>query len=263
LRIFIIAIEDPLYTAPFVKHIIGKRTNEIVGLAIARGDRLTVGRKKSKLIYLFSLLLIMGIRPFYKSAIIILRFRLFRMLSQVFTIFSDRSLFAYAKQKGIKTFKISSPNDRCFLRELRKLNIDVIINQSQNIIKKELLAIPKLGVINRHNALLPRNRGRLSPFWALYKDEKQTGVSIHFVNERIDAGEIIVQEKFDISVKDTVYSIVKKCYEIAPIAMLKSLEKLENGVKDYISNNDLEATYNSIPRLKDAWKFRIRRILYL
>jgi methionyl-tRNA formyltransferase len=45
-----------------------------------------------------------------------------------------------------------------------------------------------IGVINRHNALLPKNRGRLTPFWVLYKGEKETGVSIHFIDEGIDSG---------------------------------------------------------------------------
>jgi len=58
------------------------------------------------------------------------------------------------------------------------------------------LNIPKIGVLNRHNALLPKNRGRLTPFWVLYKGETETGVSIHFVTEDLDAGDIIVQKKF-------------------------------------------------------------------
>lgn len=73
------------------------------------------------------------------------------------------------------------------------MDVDLIINQNQNILKKELLSIPKIGVINRHNALLPKNMGRLTPFWVLYKGEKVSGVSIHFVTEELNAGDIIVQ----------------------------------------------------------------------
>src|SRR6056297_3998910 len=61
----------------------------------------------------------------------------------------------------------------------------------------------------RSGDLLPKNRGRLTPFWVLYKGEKETGVSIHFVTEGIDAGEIIVQKKFPITSKDTFNTIVK------------------------------------------------------
>ena len=86
--------------------------------------------------------------------------------------------------EGIKTFEIENPNSKKFLNEPRKLDPDIIINQSQSIIKEGLLQVPKIGVINRHNALLPKNRGRLTPFWVLYKGEKETGVSIHFVDEK-------------------------------------------------------------------------------
>ena len=113
---------------------------------------------------------------------------------------------------------------------LDSLNIDIIINQSQSIIKKQLLKIPRIGIINRHNALLPKNRGRLTPFWVLFNKEKETGVSIHFVDEGIDSGDIIIQKKFDIENKDNFNSIVKKNYDFASIAIIEALKILENDL---------------------------------
>jgi hypothetical protein len=52
----------------------------------------------------------------------------------------------------------------------------------------------------------------------------------------------------------------KKNYELAPLAMLEALEKLERGEADYIKNNDSIATYNTTPTLKQAWQFRKRRM---
>ena len=120
------------------------------------------------------------------------------------------------------------------------------------------MKIPSIGVINRHNALLPKNRGRLTPFWVLYKQEKETGVSIHFVEEGIDSGDIIVQKRFPISPKDTFSSIVKKNYEIAPKAMVEAIDILEKGNYHLISNEGRLATYNSVPTLKEAWSFRFK-----
>ena len=172
----------------------------------------------------------------------------------------DPTILGYAKMKGIATFKIETPNNLEFLEKLKKLNPDIIINQSQNILKKELLEIPTIGVINRHNALLPKNRGRLSPFWVLYKGEKETGVSIHFVEEALDSGDIIVQEKYPVTEKDNFNTLVKKNYQLAPKAMLMAIDLLENGYKDFIPNNDNQATYNTTPTLKEAWQYRKRRI---
>jgi len=253
-------MDDPVQTNRFIRYIIDNRKKDIVGLAMTKGNRMTVGKKRSKFVYLITLLLIMGLPSFLKNSIITLSHKLKKILHSIH-LYKDPTNYGYVKKMGIPVFKIRSANSQKFLEKLRKLEPDVVINQSQNIIKKKLIDIPTIGVINRHNALLPKNRGRLSPFWVLYKQERKTGISIHFVNEGIDSGCIIVQEKFNITKKDTFNSIVKKNYEIAPIAMLKALNKLESGKKMFISNNNDEATYNTVPELKHAWAYRKRRFI--
>lgn len=260
MRLFIITMDDPVQTQAFIKHIIDHRQKSIVGLAVTKGDRLTIGKSISKITYLFSLLLIMGLPVFVKNSWITLTFRIKKKLSQV-GITKNPSITEYAKSKGIPVFNIKTPNSSSFREKLKNLNIDIIINQSQNIIKKELLEIPKICIINRHNALLPKNRGRLSPFWVLYHQEKESGVSIHFVEEGIDSGDIIVQKKYKVSAKDNFNTLVKKNYEIAPLAILEALDKLERGDTDFLPNDDVAATYNSTPHFKHAWIYRKRRIL--
>lgn len=258
MRIFIITMDDPIQTRSFIKYIIDHCKSDIVGLAVSKGDRLTIGKQRSKFVYIISLLLIMGIPAFIKNSWITLTDKIIKNLSKK-GLTKDPSIFTYAKSHGIPIWDIKTPNSKKFLKELKKLNPDVIINQSQSIIKKELLEIPKIGVINRHNALLPKNRGRLTPFWVLYKQETETGVSIHFVEEGIDSGEIIVQKRFNISSKDTFNSIVKKNYEIAPKAMLEAIKILEKGNYQLIPNDDKKATYNTVPTLQEAWSYRTQK----
>lgn len=260
MRIFIITMEDPVYTMPFLKEVIDMRRDDIIGVATAKGDRLKIGKKRSKLVYLISLLLIMGVPYFLKYSWITLKFKLGLKLFAFGLVKESPSILFYAKQKGIKTFELGSPNAKSFLEELRMMEPDLIIHQSQNIVKTELLSIPKIGTLNRHNALLPKNRGRLTPFWVLFKKEKETGVSIHFVEEGLDSGPIIVQEKFDVPKGAGFNQIVKKNYEIAPKAMLKAIDLLEEGHKDFIANPDEEATYNTVPSFKEAWNYRINRL---
>ena len=257
MRIFIITMDDPVQTRSFIQHIIDHRKNDIVGLAVSKGDRLTIG-KRSKLVYIFSLLLIMGVPAFVRNAWITVFDKVQKKLSKI-GLAKNPSILNYAKSQGIPVWDIKTPNNKMFQEELKALNPDVIINQSQSIIKKDLLNIPNIGVINRHNALLPKNRGRLTPFWVLYKQEKETGVSIHFIEEGIDSGDIIVQKKFSISSKDTFSSIVKKNYEIAPLAMLEALDILEQDNYDLLPNDDDLASYNSVPTLKEAWRFFLKR----
>lgn len=259
MRIFIITMDDPVQTKDFIRQIIDARCSDIVGLAVSSGDRLTLSKGKSKFAYIISLFLIMGPWHFSKNSLISIIHKIKKAGSK-FTLFEDPTIANIARKSGIPVFKIKTPNSKSFIERMRTIQPDVIINQSQSIIKKELLTIPSIGVLNRHNALLPKNRGRLTPFWVLYKGEKETGVSIHFVDEGLDSGEIIVQEKYLVSSKDTFNSLVKKNYEIAPNAMLKALKMVENGKSDLICNDDNFATYNSTPSLKQAFQYRMRRI---
>jgi len=257
MRIFIITMDDPVLTKDFIKYILDKRKADIIGLAVPSGDRLTLSKGKSKYKYIFSLLLIMGVYHFVKNVLISLIHK-FKKKANQFNLVKDPTIIGYAKDNNIPTYKIDNPNNIEFRETLIKLKPDIIINQSQSIIKKDLLKIPSIGVLNRHNALLPKNRGRLTPFWVLFKEEKETGVSIHFVEEGLDSGDIIVQKKFKVGKKDSFNSLVKKNYEIAPKAMLEAISLLESNQEEFISNDDNLATYNSTPSLMEAWSYRVK-----
>ena len=255
MKIFIITMDDPVFTRGFIKEIIEHRSHDIVGLAVSKGGRMKIGKQRSKIIYALSLMLIMGLPFFIENSIKTIVFKLKKTLHKAHLTTSP-SITSIAEKHGIKTWSTNSPNSDEFKNILKDLKPDVIISQSQHILKKELLSIPTIGVLNRHNALLPKNRGRLTPFWVLFRKEKESGVSIHFVNEEIDAGEIVVQERFEIETNETFESLVKKNYQYAGKAMLKALTILEEGKKDFIENNETEATYNTVPSFKDARQFR-------
>lgn len=185
-------MDDPLYTIPFIKGIINERKKDICGLAlVTKGDRLSVQKKQSKFEYLIALIIILGPILYFENIFKVLSYRLRSKLSKIIPFISSPSILYSAEKNNIPTYVVSNPNEKEFLNTLKDIQPDVIINQSQSILKKDLLSIPRIGIINRHNALLPKNRGRLTPFWVKFKKEKQTGVSIHFVNEKIDEGDII------------------------------------------------------------------------
>ena len=256
MRIFIITMDDPVQTYNFIASIIKNRKDQVVGLAVSKGDRLTLPKGRSKITYLLSLLLIMGPRAFIKNVLVSIKFKMNKKLASRGWV-KDPSIAALAEEYGIPTHRIKTPNSKAFREKLESMDLDVIINQSQSIIKRGLLDIPKIGVLNRHNALLPKNRGRLTPFWVLFKKEMETGVSIHFVEEGIDSGDIVVQKKYEVSRKDTFNSLVKKNYQLAPAAMEEALVALENGQTDFIDNDDDQATYNTVPTFKEALQYRL------
>jgi len=257
MKIFIITMEDPLFTIPFLKRVILAKKDNICGLALVKkGNRLTVRKHQSKFEYIITLLIILGPFYFIKNSLKTYNYKIKIRLSKYFKSINSPDIVHFANQLNVPTFIIQNANNAEFLSKLKRMNPDIIINQSQNILRKELLSIPKVGIINRHNALLPRNRGRLTPFWVKYKKEEETGVSIHFVNEKVDAGAIIHQEKFKVKKTDSIENIVNKNYEVAFHAMIKAIDKLEKGSNDFIENDDSKATYNSIPSIKDAINYR-------
>lgn len=257
MKVFIITMDDPVQTRDFIKYVIDNTQHEIVGLAEARGDRLTIGKNRSKIGYLFALMVIMGLPYFIQNVLVTISDKIKKKLAK-FGLAKDPSIGSYAEAKGIKTFRIKTPNSKKFKEELKALEPDVVINQSQSIIKQDLIDIPRLGIVNRHNALLPKNRGRLTPFWVLNKGEKASGVSIHFVTEGIDAGDVIVQEEYALEANDRFKTLVNRNYKIAPVAMVKALDILAAGQTEFLPNDDAIATYNTVPTFKDALNYRKR-----
>lgn len=251
-------MDDPIQTYDFIKNIIDERGSDIVGLAVPNGDRLTLSKGKSKYEYIFSLFLIMGPYYFVRNSWKAIIHKVLRKISK-YGIVKDPTIIGYANSKGIETKMVNSPNNKKFRDYLVSLDLDIIINQSQSFLKKELLKIPKIGVLNRHNALLPKNRGRLTPFWVLFKRELKTGVSIHFVEESLDSGDIIIQKEYEVSNKDTFNSLVIKNYELATIAMIEALQILEQKKYLLLENDCKQATYNTTPTLKEAIRYRFRK----
>lgn len=257
-------MNDPMYTIPFMKDILDAYHDDIsLVVTVTKGDRMTLSKGKSKFEYLLSLLLIMGLYKFIKSVLIQIVFKLRVKLSEHIKFITSPELSYYAQKRGLGAINITNPNAKSFLEILKEIEPDLIINQSQAILKKGILSIPKIGVLNRHNALLPKNRGRLTPFWVMLHGEEYTGVSIHFMNEDLDAGPIIVQKKYKVEPKDTFNTLVKKNYQIASKAMIEAIAALREGFDSFIENSNDNASYNSTPRLRDALKYRmmmIRRI---
>lgn len=262
MRIVILAMDDPLYTNQFIKQIIDKKQKDIVGFFyVSKGNRMTIRKDQSRISYMFALFLIMGPVYFILNSLTTLRHKFQCVLSQKTRLIPDPMVKAYSEKKGIPSFQIGNPNHPDSLCIIRDLRPDVIINQSQSIIKKSLIDIAQIGVINRHNALLPRNRGRLTPFWILYNNEVETGVSIHFVNEGIDDGDIIIQKKYKVRETDTFNSLVKKNYKLADSAIIEALDKLSLKNCTLIQNDINQATYNTTPDIRHAWTYRKKRIL--
>ena len=137
---------------------------------------------------------------------------------------------------------------RCY-QELVRRNITQTENKPDirfcigltEIIPKQLLEVP---CINIHPALLPKYRGRYSIPHAIFNGEKYTGATIHFMNEGIDTGSIILQEKIKIEDNDTAQIVWDKFLVVGTELFGKFLDLWLSGEKiPSVPQNEKEATY--------------------
>jgi folate-dependent phosphoribosylglycinamide formyltransferase PurN len=257
MKIFIATMDEPFYMNLFIAKVLESRKDDIIGLVTSKGTRLTTKRGRFDPSYAITLCVIMGLKNSIKKILYTINFKIKKKLSRFLLFIESPSITQKAKHLGIPTWEVESVNDDKFIDMLETLKPDVIINQTQEILNKRFIGVPPKGVLNRHASLLPRNRGRLTPFWILLNGEKETGVSIHFVTPKIDQGDIIVQRKIIVDDDDDFSSLVQKGYDIVPDLMLEALEKIEKGSYDVIFNDPDKASYNSIPTLMDALRYRI------
>jgi methionyl-tRNA formyltransferase len=119
-----------------------------------------------------------------------------------------RSAKTLATRAGIPTYQPKTLKDEGALRLVRQLAPDLLLSISYGkIIPRAILDVPRFGAVNLHGSLLPEYRGRFCPVWAVMNGERQTGVTLHRIEEGIDTGDIIAQDAFPIADTDTGYSV--------------------------------------------------------
>jgi len=137
----------------------------------------------------------------------------------------------YALEKGFTIYqpeKIRKNEE--FINTIRDLKPDIIcVVAYGKILPKAILEIPKLGCVNIHPSLLPKYRGPAPIQWAVLNGDKQTGVSIMYLNEGMDTGDIILQEKMEIGEEETTGELWQRASEKGSELIVEALKQIEKG----------------------------------
>lgn len=99
-----------------------------------------------------------------------------------------------AKSLGVPVQVLDDYHSDDSLEKIRNGNADLGIVFGTNIIKESVFGIPRLGSINLHQGLAPFYRGGPPVFWELFNDEKEVGLTVHFVASKVDTGDIVLQK---------------------------------------------------------------------
>ena len=128
---------------------------------------------------------------------------------------------------GIDLFVEKNINDNSFRKKIKKYNCDLFVSMSfDQIFMKETFNIPEKGTINCHAGKLPLYRGRNILNWALINGESEFGITVHFIDEGIDTGDIIEQETFEITLKDDYKTLLEKAYIYCPKLLIKAINSI-------------------------------------
>ncbi|CAF0695906.1 methionyl-tRNA formyltransferase [Candidatus Methylacidithermus pantelleriae] len=132
--------------------------------------------------------------------------------------------------------------------QLRYLQPDVLLVCSYGqIVSKDVLEVPKVAALNVHGSLLPRHRGASPVQAAILHRDRETGVTVIWMDEGIDTGDILLAEKAMVRSTDTAQTLGERLSRMAPRVLLKALELLEEGKAPRIPQDPKLATY--APRL--------------
>jgi methionyl-tRNA formyltransferase len=140
----------------------------------------------------------------------------------------DPILKRMAEVNELPFYAIQNINSDEFIKEVLDYKCDLLVSMSFNqIFKKKILDIPSLGVINCHAGKLPFYRGRNILNWVLINDEKEFGITVHFVDEGIDTGDIICQSLHPIKDDDDYASLLARAYEGCSELLYSALKKFQ------------------------------------
>ena len=147
--------------------------------------------------------------------------------------------------------------------KLTSLNADIFIVDAFSILPDSIINIPKYGAINIHPSILPKYRGASPIQYALLNGDDQTGVSIISLNQNIDAGNILGQEKIFINKNDTFGYLYEKLSILGSELLIKVINNLElKKIKPIIQDNSLKTLAPKIKKedLKICWNQSSSRI---
>lgn len=154
----------------------------------------------------------------------------------------DGTLKQFAEEYNIDYLHPVKVNSEKFYSKAKSYNCDLFISMSFNqIFRDKIINLPKLKIINCHAGKLPFYRGRNILNWALINDEKDFGITVHFVDQGIDTGDIILQKIFPINDNDNYHTILNLAYEKCPEVLYEAVKSIMNEKYKRIKQSDIHS----------------------
>lgn len=133
----------------------------------------------------------------------------------------------FAVDKNIHVLQPAKLKDEQFIEELKSIDADLFVIVAFRILPVEVFTLPKYGSINLHGSLLPKYRGAAPIQWSIINGDFETGVTTFFLKEKVDTGNMILQEKIKIETDDNFEILHDKMKDVGAEVLLKTITLIE------------------------------------
>lgn len=134
-----------------------------------------------------------------------------------------------AQELGLDILQPASLEAPELREQLATYDADIYVVVAFSILPPPILALPRLGCVNLHPSLLPAYRGAAPLVWALFNGETETGITTFLLNPRVDAGDILLQERVSIGPDETAGELEERIRELGADLVVETLDQLEEG----------------------------------
>lgn len=250
MRVYIITVDDSIYIPLYLNEILKTSHEDITEVGI-----LPLINTDSSLRSVLHHLNIFGVGF---VANIAMRVSLYKLLDYLPQPFMGRfySVATVCRHYNVPQKAIEKVNSSDFVDYLEDLDVDVVVSLASNqVFKRRLLDVPGKACLNVHSSLLPKYRGVMALFWAMLNGEKEAGVSVHFMNEKIDDGDILCQKRVPIRKEDSFHTLTCRIIEEGATALNESIKMIKENKLVPIRNDNSLASYYSHPTKEDVKNF--------
>jgi len=144
----------------------------------------------------------------------------------------------------LPVYQPANPNDPAFVAAMQALQPDWLFScYYRHMLKQPLLNLPRLGALNLHGSLLPRYRGRCPLNWVLVHGETETGVTLHYMEEKADRGDIVAQKAIPITPEDTAGALLARMTAAAGQLFRETYPGLRRGQAARLPQDHAGASY--------------------
>ena len=164
-----------------------------------------------------------------------------------------------ATQAAVPLIGIRNINSPATVEALRALQPDLLVSiYFSRRIKRAALEVPRVGTINVHPALLPKHRGPTPSFWTIANGEDRTGVTVHWIDEGLDTGDIIVQRELMLPPNASVSQVAGMVARPGAKALIEAVRLIKEGRAPSTPQDSRAASYESSPSRRDFRELRRR-----